>query len=222
MTLLRKSLYFSQVVQVLSIIIGFIGLTIQLPIKDKILKSLIGLETIVSGIQLSFYTWYSYHFSEVSEATFYRYNDWIITTPIMLFTTMMYYDYNNVDTEPETIETFWNKHKKNILIVLGFNLVMLFFGYLYEIGILDLFLSNLFGFIGFAGSFYVQYDAFAKHSAQNIPLFITMTILWSLYGIAAMFNPTWKNISYNIIDTFSKNFYSIFLTYIAYQKSSNQ
>ena len=217
--LLSKSLYFSIAVQVLTIIIGIFGLQINLPIQDEILHSLIGLETLVSCIQLSFYTWYSYHFNQVSHATSYRYHDWVITTPIMLFTTMLYYDYNNVDTPPETIESFWNKYKKTILVVFGFNGMMLLCGYLYEIGILDLLTSNILGFVGLAGSFYVQYDAFAKHSVLNIPVFLFVSFIWSLYGVAAMLTPLWKNITYNIIDTISKNFYAIFLTYVAYKKS---
>lgn len=221
-SLLGKSLYFSISVQVLSIAVSLAGLMLTLPIQDKILSSLLGLETIVSSIQLSFYTWYSYHFNEVSNVTYHRYNDWVITTPMMLFTTMLYYDYNNLDTEPETIQSFWEKHKTTILIVFGFNAMMLLFGYLYEIGILDIFTSNILGFIGLIGSFYVQYDAFAKHSALNMPVFLFMSFIWSLYGIAAMLDSTWKNISYNIIDAISKNFYAMFLTYVVYQKSINQ
>jgi len=217
--LLSKSLNFSIAAQVFTVITGVFGLLINLPIQDEILRSLIGLETLVSCIQLSFYTWYSYHFNEVSHITSYRYHDWFITTPIMLFTTMLYYDYNNIDTPPETIESFWNKHKKVILIVFGFNGMMLLFGYLYEIKLLDLLTSNILGFIGLAGSLYVQYDAFAKHSILNIPVFLFISVIWSLYGVAATFTPSWKNITYNIIDTVSKNFYTIFLTYIAYKKS---
>jgi hypothetical protein len=217
---LTKSLYFSIVVQLLSLIIGVLGLQIKLPIQDEIIHSLIGLETIVSCVQLSFYTWYFYHFNEVSHATSYRYHDWAVTTPIMLFTTMLYYDYNNVDTPPETIESFWNKYKKEILIVFGFNGMMLLYGYLYEISAIDLFTSIILGFVGLAGSFYIQYDAFAKHSLLNMPVFLFVTFIWSLYGVAAMFTPLWKNISYNIIDTISKNFYAIFLTYLAYTKST--
>lgn len=218
MSLLKTSLVFSITVQILTVIIGLIGLNIVLPIKDTIFTSLIGLETIVSGIQLSFYSWYFYNFGDVSHSTFYRYHDWVITTPLMLFTTMMYYDYNTVDTEPTTIHEFWKKHKKEILIVFAFNALMLAFGYLYEVGFLDIITSTILGFVGLFGSFYIQYDAFAKYSQSNIPLFISMLGIWSLYGVAALFTPTWKNISYNIIDTFSKNFYCIFLTYIAYSK----
>lgn len=222
MNVLKISLVFSIAIQIITVIIGAAGLTIDLPIQDKVFTSLISLETIVSAVQLAFYAWYFYNFADVSHSTYYRYHDWAITTPIMLFTTMMYYDYNNTDTEPETIQSFWEKYKREILLVFGFNALMLTFGYFYEIGILDLITSNIIGFIGLIGSFYVQYDTFAKHSWLNMPLFIAMSVIWSLYGVAAMFTPTWKNISYNIIDTFSKNFYGIFLTYIAYTKRANQ
>jgi bacteriorhodopsin len=219
-SLLPASLYFSLTVQVISILIGLYGLTFQLKPEDEILSSTIGLETIVSTVQLSFYTWYSYHFKEVAEATFYRYYDWFITTPIMLFTTILYYDYNNNPDEKKTIGSIWNEHKGKIILVFLCNAVMLIFGYLYEVNILDLFTSNLLGFAGLFGSFYIIYDSFVKQNlSMNLPLFIFMLLLWSFYGIAATFTPTMKNITYNLIDTLSKNFYGVFLTYVAYTKS---
>jgi hypothetical protein len=216
---LINSLYFSIFVQIITVFIGLFGLTLTLNPQDKILQSVVGLETLVSAIQLSFYTWYSYHFKEVAEATFYRYHDWFVTTPLMLFTTMLYYDYNNEPNKEETIQSFWEKHQTTILIVFAFNAMMLLFGYLYEIKMLDLFTSNSLGFVGLFGSFYVIYDSFANKSVKNLPLFIFMSVIWGLYGIAATFSPLWKNVFYNLIDTVSKNFYGIFLTYVTYQKS---
>jgi hypothetical protein len=97
---------------------------------------------------------------------------------------------------------------------------MLFFGYLYEIGSLDLFTSNSMGFVGLIGSFYVMYSSFvSKNLSANLPLFIVMSGIWGSYGLAATLSPGWKNLSYNLIDTVSKNFYGIYLTYVAYQKS---
>jgi len=218
--LLVNSLYFSLFIQVISIAIGFFGLTLIVNPVDQILITTVGLETIVSSIQFSFYLWYTYHFKEVVEATFYRYHDWFITTPIMLLTTMLYFDYNNNPDEKKTLESFWDKHRKDILIVFAFNAMMLFFGYLYEINILDLFTSNIMGFAGLIGSFYIMYNSFvSKNLSSNLPLFIVMSIIWGSYGVAATLSPAWKNLSYNLIDTISKNFYGIFLTYIAYQKS---
>jgi hypothetical protein len=219
--LLVPSLYFSLFIQVISIASGLFGLTLKVNPADQILITAVGLETVVSLIQFSFYTWYSYHFKEVVEATFYRYHDWAITTPIMLLTTMLYFDYNNKPADEEkTLQTFWNEHYTDILVVFGFNAMMLLFGYLYEIGLLDLFTSNSMGFAGLFGSFYVMYNSFvAKNPSANLPLFIVMAVIWGLYGVAAVFSSVWKNVFYNVIDTVSKNFYGIFLTYVVYQRS---
>ena len=218
--LLVNSLYFSLFIQVLSTAIGFFGLTLKVDPADQILITAVGLETIVSSIQLTFYLWYTYHFKEVVEATFYRYHDWMITTPIMLLTTILYFDYNNKPDEKKTLQSFWDEHQKDILIIFAFNAMMLFFGYLYEIGSLDLFTSNSMGFVGLIGSFYVMYSSFvSKNLSANLPLFIAMSGIWGSYGLAATLSPGWKNLSYNLIDTVSKNFYGIYLTYVAYQKS---
>lgn len=217
--LLVNSLYFSLFIQVVSIAIGLFGLSLKVDPADQILITAVGLETIVSSIQFSFYLWYTYHFKEVVEATFYRYHDWMITTPIMLLTTILYFDYNNNPDEKKTLQSFWDEHQKDILIIFAFNAMMLFFGYLYEIGSLDLFTSNSMGFVGLIGSFYVIYSSFvSKNLSANLPLFGIMSVIWGSYGVAATLSPGWKNLSYNLIDTISKNFYGIFLTYVAYQK----
>jgi bacteriorhodopsin len=218
--LLVNSLYFSLFIQVLSTAIGFFGLTLKVDPADQILITAVGLETIVSSIQLTFYLWYTYHFKEVVEATFYRYHDWMITTPIMLLTTILYFDYNNKPDEKKTLQSFWEEHQKDILIIFAFNAMMLFFGYLYEIGSLDLFTSNSMGFVGLIGSFFIIYNSFVSNNlSANLPLFIAMSGIWGSYGLAATLSPGWKNLSYNLIDTLSKNFYGIYLTYVAYQKS---
>ena len=38
-----------------------------------------------------------------------------------------------------------------------------------------------------------------------------MFFVWSLYGVAALLGDKLKNISYNILDIFAKNFYGLFL-----------
>jgi len=218
--LLSKSLSVSIFFQVLSITISLFGLTLNVSPKDQILVTALRLETLVSAIQFSFYTWYAYHFREVAEATLYRYHDWIITTPLMLLTTMIYYDHNNNPEKETTLESFWEEHRGDILLVFAFNAIMLFFGYMFEIGVLDLLTSNTLGFAGLIGSFYVIYSSFvSKNLSANLPLFGAMSVVWGSYGVAATLSPTLKNVSYNLIDAVSKNFYGIFLTYVVYQKS---
>lgn len=77
------------------------------------------------------------------------------------------------------------------------------------------------GFIGFAGSFWVIWDKFASKNPNNYWFYWFMFVIWALYGVAATFSSLWKNVSYNILDVFAKNFYGVLLSYLIYQKSSN-
>jgi len=213
------SLYASLVAQWSTLAVNGISFSFSLAEKDEILRSILVIETIVQVLELVFYSWYAVHFATVSEATFYRYHDWAITTPLMLLSTMIYYEYRNKPEEVITLESFWEKHSHEVWIVFGFNLMMLVFGYAFEIGILDLVTSTIMGFVGFAGSFYVLWDGFASKSPDNFLLYAFMFIVWALYGVAALLNSTWKNVSYNILDLVAKNFYGLFLSYLIYQKS---
>jgi len=213
------SLYSSLAAQWITLFLNFWSFFQKLPEFDEILRTVLGIETFVQVVELIFYSWYTTHLSRVAEITYYRYHDWVVTTPLMLFSTMIYYEYRNNPEEKTTLESFLEKHWGKVLIVFLFNLIMLGFGYAYERGALDLLTSNLLGFVGFAGSFYVIWDGFASKSPDNYPLFFFMFGIWFLYGVAAFFNPLWKNVSYNILDVFAKNFYGVFLSYLIYQKS---
>jgi hypothetical protein len=140
----------------------------------------------------------------------------------MLFSTMVYYEYKNKPEEVVTLQSFWDEHWQDVLIVFGFNAVMLLFGYLYERNVIGLMTSQGVGFAGLVGSFYVIWDRFASKSPETYPLFWFMAVVWSLYGVAAFASPTLKNASYNILDVVAKNFYGVFLSVLIYQKASNQ
>ena len=199
--------------------VNVFGLVLPLPPKDLILRTILWIETIVQVIELAFYSWYAYHFNTVAEATFYRYHDWAVTTPLMLFSTMVYYDYRNRPDTTVTLETFWEDHSTEVLLVFAFNLLMLLFGYLHERNVLGLLSSQVLGTAGFLGAFYILWDRFASKAPENAPLYWFMAIVWGLYGVAAMFSPLWKNTAYNILDVLAKNFYGIFLSILIYQVS---
>jgi hypothetical protein len=220
--LLQQSLTASLFAQWSTLGTNVFGLVQSLSPKDLVLRSVLMIETFVQVVELAFYTWYSYHFRSVAEATFYRYHDWVITTPLMLFSTMVYYEYVNKPDEEVTIKSFLQEHWKTVLVVFAFNFMMLAFGYFYELGLLGLFSSQLFGFVGLIGSFTVIWTKFASKSPDNKWLFGFMSFVWFLYGIAAMFSSVWKNVSYNILDVIAKNFYGLFLSYLIYQKSTNK
>jgi hypothetical protein len=213
------SLYASLAAQWSTLFVNFWSFTLPLSAPDVILRTVLWIETVVQLIELAFYSWYSTHFATVAEATFYRYHDWVITTPLMLFSTMIYYEYRNNPEEEITLQSFLEKHWHTVLTVFAFNMLMLGFGYAYERKLIDIVTSTVLGFAGFAGSFYVIWDSFASKSPENFPLFAFMFGVWFLYGIAALFNSVWKNVSYNLLDVVAKNFYGIFLSYLIYQKS---
>ena len=106
---------------------------------------------------------------------------------------------------------FFQDNKTNISIIVICNFFMLLFGYLGEIGYVDMFSSVVFGFLFFMMSFYVIYDKYAKFSIIGNNMFTLLFSIWSLYGFAFMFNPVYKNISFNTLDIIAKNFFGVYL-----------
>jgi hypothetical protein len=98
---------------------------------------------------------------------------------------------------------------------------MLFFGLLGELDIANKYVTFSLGFVFFYLSFKEIYDNYVGDNEINKGLFNFLFVVWSLYGIAALFNFEIKNISYNILDLFSKNFYGLFIFYIIYQTKMN-
>ena len=96
-------------------------------------------------------------------------------------------------------------------LLLFLNVLMLFFGYLGEMGVLSIPVSVLFGFVPFVVYFYLIYEYFAKFTELGTILFWVFSGIWSLYGFSALLPYYEKNISYNVLDIVSKNFFELFL-----------
>ena len=60
------------------------------------------------------------------------------------------------------------------------------------------------------------YKNYVAKSTTGYYIFIYFFIFWSLYGVAALLPYYTKNILFNFLDLFSKNFFGIFLVYIIY------
>jgi bacteriorhodopsin len=155
--------------------------------------------------------------SSLSEMGAARYLDWFITTPLMLITTIIYYKYeeyleNNIEERVDFWE-FLKIHRDNIIIIIICNFLMLFFGYLGELGLLDLKLSISLGFLFYGITFYIIYANYAVKSKKATRSYYYVLIVWGLYGIAAMMSPYTKNNMYNILDIFAKNFFGLYLYY---------
>jgi bacteriorhodopsin len=209
-------------VQTITGLFGLYGLTIPLAPKDAILKQVLVLEMIVQTIEFIFYVGFLSEFN-LNDLTLKRYYDWFLSTPIMLFTISLYFFYVNFiegkDNKPIDIADFT---KDNALQIAGFvilNFLMLLFGYLGEIGMMDKWLSFILGTGALCGSFGIIYESYAKFSEKTKNIFWLMFGLWALYGIAFLYPPVAKNIGYTTLDIFAKNFFGIFLYYTIAQKS---
>jgi len=226
MNLLNLTSYSSLFIQLITGIVGIKGLSYKLDKKDEILKSALRLEILVQLIELIFYLYlvYSIHNKILpNNITSIRYFDWAITTPTMLLSTIIYLKYNEEKEINKTIKLFdlLKSEKNNILKILVANWMMLLFGYLGEINVIDIKYTTPIGFIFFAYVFKMLYSNYAVKTYQGLKLYWPMFIIWSLYGIAAVFDFNIKNTSYNILDIFAKNFYGIFLFILIKSKSIN-
>jgi bacteriorhodopsin len=215
--LLLYTIYISLIIQFLTGFVDIYALSLHYPAELLIFKNLLYLETAVQIIEGIFYIWLISQFSYISNVTPKRYFDWFITTPTMLFTLCIYLDYLHHKESFEQMDLYglFQTHKQTFIPIAILNSMMLLFGYLGETKLLNKYLAVLLGFIPFVLFFGMIYDNYAKYTPDGETLFWYFTAVWGFYGIAAIMPYFWKNISYNILDIFSKNFFGLFLAYIA-------
>lgn len=217
--LVTKTIWFSLIMQLITSIIPLRGFFITLPNEHKILSDILALETIVQVIEMIFYVWIAYAVMNVNKMASRRYIDWVITTPTMLLSTIMFMKYQEkkengkLKTEPVHTREFLIENKKTILSIFIYNLGMLTFGYLGELNILSKFISIPLGFAFFAKAFDEIYRGFGNKSVVGERLFMFLLFVWSLYGVAAALPANIKNVSYNLLDIVAKNFYGLYIYY---------
>jgi hypothetical protein len=206
----------SFIIQIITTIIDTYALSIPTPTSLDDIKGLLWIEYIVNYIEGIFYLWMIYNFSAVKNITLFRYYDWIITTPTMLFTYSMFLLITKKVEEKQehSLIQVINEEKYTLLIIILLNWLMLFFGYMGELGKLSAKISTFFGFIPFVMMFYIIYQKYAQYTSIGIITFYYFVSVWGLYGIAALMGYQIKNIMYNILDLFSKNFFALFLAYL--------
>jgi hypothetical protein len=116
---------------------------------------------------------------------------------------------------------FIKSYKNEVVTVVVSNFMMLLFGYLGEIGVMERTMALIIGFLFFAFSFYTIYTNFAVKSDVGKRMFGLLVTVWAIYGIAYMFPTVQKNITYNGLDIVAKNFFGVYL-YIVIQKLASQ
>jgi hypothetical protein len=226
MNVILQTALISLFIQIIIAIIGIIGIQLPLTPKYVILRELLTMETIVQIIELIYYVWLIYNFSTIHyDVTYTRYFDWILSTPIMIISTVLYMKYRTTPSEtPIRLAPLFMENIHSIWNILLFNWVMLLFGFLGERKWLSRINGFLWGTIAFCISFFLIYANFVGNDIINQYLFWFMFVFWGMYGVAYCFSYATKNSMYNILDIFSKNFYGLFLSYEvwnAYQNSKN-
>ena len=206
----------SFIIQIITTIVDTYALVIPTPPALYDIKALLWVEYIVNLIEGIFYFWMITNFSVVKNITIYRYYDWVITTPTMLFTYSMYLLIVKKieENKKHTLFDVVDSEKYTLLIIILLNWLMLFFGYIGELGKMSVQLSTFLGFIPFIIMFYIIYENYAKHTELGVNTFIYFVSVWGLYGVAALMKYEVKNIMYNILDLFAKNFFALFLAYV--------
>ena len=220
--LFHITLVISIIVQIITGIIEIGAFFVKVPTIYSLIKQLLIIELVVQFFEGMFYFWLAYNFTQVLNITPKRYIDWVITTPSMLITLMIYLIYLNKRVENNINEfNLFTILKENLNIfipVVLLNWLMLLFGYLGEMKIIPVLLGVFLGFIPFLIYYYIIYVNYVTQNASEKLLFWYFFFFWSLYGFVAILPYYVKNSFYNILDLFAKNFFGIFLSYIIFFK----
>jgi len=216
--LLQQTVYASLIIQAIVGVVDVYGITLKVPPPNQILIDVLKIETLVQVIQFIGYLYLVGRMNIPAMAAD-RYKDWFISTPLMLFTTTLFFEYNNQKDKIVTLKEFVATNKTPLTILFVSNFLMLLFGWLGEVGALGAIPANVLGFAAYAFTFWYLYDRYAKHSPANKQLYTFFTIVWGLYGLAYWLPIIQKNIASNGLDIVAKNFFGVYLFYLVYQAS---
>ena len=216
------TLVISIIVQIVTGIIEIGAFFIKVPATYLLIRQLLIIELIVQFFEGTFYVWLAYNFTKVLNVTPKRYIDWVITTPSMLITLMVYLIYlnksveNNTNTNELELFAILKDNSTIFISILLLNWLMLLFGYLGEMKIIPVLLGVFLGFIPFLLYYYMIYVNYVNEKTPGYLLFWYFFLFWSMYGFVAVLPYYVKNSFYNILDLFAKNFFGIFLSYIIF------
>lgn len=202
--LVTKTARWSTFAQILFGVASFVGFLA--PKQNDFLIVLLIADLVVQVIELVFYVTFVYY---RQLPTSFRYIDWYITTPIQLISNVALLEY--FSDKSVRIESFFENNKNEIILIVVLNFVMLSFGLMAEFYTNFKFFLITIGIVPFVGNFYVIYNNYAVKTTEGIILNTYVCLIWLLYAVAAYMDYNAKNIMYNILDIFSKNFYGLFV-----------
>jgi bacteriorhodopsin len=209
-------------VQLIILFSNIYGLTISVPDVHLILKDILILETFVQSIE---FLWYYFVIQNLpqEEMAINRYYDWVITTPLMLVSMFSYLLYEeqlekNPNGPPIRVSDIIKNNAETVTRIIVSNFAMLSVGYLYEIGQISKQVSFAYGLLFLVNTFSIMYSEAGRKSRTGRIFILIMFLLWSIYGIAFILPTVRKNSIFNITDLFSKNFFEVYITALAFTK----
>ena len=210
--LVDKTALWSLYAQIILGLFSFVGF-VRIDGAEDVLVALLVSDIVVQGIEFIFYLIF---IRLTAKRTIYRYVDWYISTPIMLISTAILLEFFATEATEGTVtlSSFFSDYTNETIYIVSMNAIMLSCGLLAEIFAENrLFANSLItlGTLAFAASFIVLYTEFGIKTTDGLILLSIMCFIWSLYGVAALLNYVPKNVLYNILDIFAKNFYGTFI-----------
>ena len=193
------------ITNILLLTTGLITFIEALRTQNPVLRHLFNIETCISLVAGYFYANFVSKIDEYEKEnkpidwdsiTLSRYIDWAITTPMMLLVLCIF-----LSMESKTII-----HLSTLVLIMIFNYLMLFIGYLGETKVLDRFTACIGGFIPFFIIFYLIISNFViiKKGIKKYWLLILYLLTWTMYGFVYLLEENNKNIAFNILDCISK------------------
>lgn len=139
-------------------------------------------------------------------ATWTRYIDWFLSTPVMLASTAMFFVHRDGGRIRRAVQ--W----PSLYISLAFNALMLAIGLAVELGVLPRVGGVAAGSFALVASFLSLSTLLDTSDPFSIVVFCFNLVTWAFYGVAALLGVVGRNVAYNLLDVVSKNFYSLVLS----------
>lgn len=149
----------------------------------------------------------------MQDIMYYRYIDWLITTPMLLLVLILFMTFHTKDA----------LHFSSFVVILGLNNLMLLCGYMsekqkqYKSEHPDtpkpMYPWTILGFVAFASMIATIYYLYLTEEknllSPHMIVFYVFTAVWTLYGVAAELDDFSKNMMYNGLDMIAKVFFGI-------------
>ena len=200
--------------QIILALITSAAVFVPLKEQDGVVNEIGLLELGSQTVELIFYLIVTFWVRAIYTWT--RYLDWVLSTPLMLLSLMAFFRHLGTEERTHLSDLFDEPLLASTLFVLGFNMLMLVFGFLNEIRWMATVPSVGLGFVAFAASFGIMYVQHVQDGPLGgMLLWLFTYITWGLYGVFATLSPVPRNVGYNLIDLVSKNIFGLIITVYA-------